>query len=53
MKGSPDQPACGFSKKIVNLLSKYNGIKYGHFDILKDSEVREGIKTYSKWPTFP
>jgi Grx4 family monothiol glutaredoxin len=53
MKGSPKQAACGFSQRIVNLLSNYDGIDYGHFDIFKDEEVREGLKKYSNWPTYP
>lgn len=52
MKGSPAVPACGFSQKMVNLLSKYS-IDYGSFDIFKDEEVREGLKKYSNWPTYP
>jgi glutaredoxin-related protein len=53
MKGSPSQAACGFSQRLVNLLSQYDGLDYGHFDIFKDEEVREGLKKYSKWPTYP
>lgn len=53
MKGSPEAPFCGFSKKMVAILQKYDGLKYGHFDILQDSEVREGLKEYSKWQTYP
>lgn len=53
MKGSPKQAACGFSQRIVNLLSNYDGLDYGHFDIFKDEEVREGLKKYSNWPTYP
>ena len=54
MKGSPKQPACGFSQRLVSLLSQYDGLgEYGHFDIYKDEEVREGLKKYSKWPTYP
>ena len=34
---------------MVSLLQKYDGVKYGHFDILNDSEIREGLKAYSKW----
>ncbi|KAM1008586.1 hypothetical protein FF1_004966 [Malus domestica] len=52
MKGSPEAPQCGFSQKIVDILKKEN-VKYGSFDILSDSEVREGLKKYSNWPTFP
>lgn len=52
MKGSPKAPQCGFSQKIVNLLNGYN-IEYGSFDIFKDEQVREGLKKYSNWPTYP
>ncbi|XP_076942826.1 monothiol glutaredoxin-S17-like [Bidens hawaiensis] len=52
MKGTPDAPRCGFSSKVVNAL-KEEGIKFGSFDILSDEDVRQGLKTYSNWPTFP
>lgn len=53
MKGSPDSPFCGFSKRMVALLQNYDNVKFDHFDILSDSEIREGLKVYSKWPTYP
>ncbi|KAJ1897445.1 glutaredoxin [Kickxella alabastrina] len=52
IKGTAAQPRCGFSKKIVNMLNGQN-IKYGYFDILTDEQVRQGLKEYSNWPTFP
>ncbi|KAJ2614291.1 glutaredoxin [Coemansia sp. RSA 1365] len=52
IKGTPAQPRCGFSRKIIGLLNE-NKIKYGYFDILTDEEVRQGLKEYSDWPTFP
>lgn len=52
MKGSPEAPECGFSKKVVEILKKEN-VKFGSFDILSDKEVREGLKKFSNWPTFP
>ncbi|XP_065071704.1 glutaredoxin-3-like [Rhopilema esculentum] len=52
MKGSPTEPRCGFSRQIVDIFAKYN-VKYSHFDILADDYVRQGLKTYSNWPTFP
>lgn len=52
MKGSPDAPRCGFSSKVVNTLRE-EGISFGSFDILSDMEVREGLKKYSNWPTYP
>jgi Grx4 family monothiol glutaredoxin len=53
MKGSPENPQCGFSGKIVNILKSYDGLQYGHFNIFEDNEIREGLKKYSDWPTFP
>lgn len=56
MKGVPEAPECGFSKKIVGILKKYEGsviAEYGHFNVYSDNEVREGIKKLSKWPTYP
>ncbi|KAK7110308.1 glutaredoxin-3-like [Littorina saxatilis] len=52
MKGNPDQPRCGFSKQTVQLLNERN-VKYSTFDILSDEVVRQGLKTYSNWPTYP
>jgi len=52
MKGSPDCPKCGFSKTITEILNE-TGVKYGHFDILTDDEVRQSLKTFSNWPTYP
>jgi len=52
MKGSPAQPQCGFSSKIVDLLNKQN-VKFSTFNILADPVVREGLKKFSNWPTYP
>ncbi|XP_038691668.1 monothiol glutaredoxin-S17-like [Tripterygium wilfordii] len=52
MKGSPKEPKCGFSRKVVDILKKEK-VKFATFDILSDSEVREGLKLFSNWPTFP
>jgi len=52
MKGSPDTPQCGFSRKMVALLEK-EGVAFDSFDILKDDTVRQGLKTLNQWPTFP
>ncbi|KAF9790326.1 glutaredoxin [Thelephora terrestris] len=52
IKGTPDVPRCGFSRKIVNLL-KDQGVKFSSFDILSDESVRQGLKVYNDWPTFP
>jgi len=52
MKGDPSAPRCGFSRKMVELLNR-NNVPFGHFDILSDEEVRQGLKEYSNWPTYP
>jgi Grx4 family monothiol glutaredoxin len=52
MKGSPDAPRCGFSRQIVELLQGEK-VSFGTFDILTDEEVRQGLKTFSNWPTYP
>lgn len=52
MKGTPEEPKCGFSQKVVDILKKEK-VKFGSFDILMDSEVREGLKKFSNWPTYP
>lgn len=52
MKGVPDAPRCGFSKTIVGMLQDEN-IQFGHFNILEDEEVRQGLKSFSDWPTYP
>ncbi|KAL0964768.1 hypothetical protein UPYG_G00328640 [Umbra pygmaea] len=52
MKGSPQEPRCGFSRQIVALF-KEHAIQFSSFDILSDEEVRQALKTYSNWPTYP
>ena len=52
MKGEPGAERCGFSRRVVALLNEH-GIEFGSFDILTDNDVRQGIKKYSDWPTFP
>ena len=52
MKGEPDAPRCGFSRKIVALL-RDQGVEFSHFDILGDDSVRSRLKTLNDWPTFP
>ncbi|EST08995.1 Glutaredoxin [Kalmanozyma brasiliensis GHG001] len=52
MKGDPDTPRCGFSQKTVNLFRQEN-VEFGHYDILKDENVRQGLKKLNEWPTFP
>ena len=52
MKGSPDFPQCGFSGRVVQILEAC-GVEFGAADVLVDPELREGIKSYSNWPTIP
>jgi monothiol glutaredoxin len=52
MKGSPQMPQCGFSAAVVGVLKEL-GAKFGSFNILADPELREGLKEYSSWPTYP
>ena len=52
MKGTPVFPQCGFSAAVVQILSAL-GVKFKAFDVLKDPELREGIKAFSNWPTIP
>ncbi|CAD5224793.1 unnamed protein product [Bursaphelenchus okinawaensis] len=52
MKGLPAQPRCGFSRTMVQLLNDHK-VKFYAFDILSDEEVRQGLKKYSDWPTYP
>eukprot|EP01036_Dinobryon_divergens_P032705 gene32705-42352_t len=52
MKGTPDQPRCGFSRQTVEILVG-NDIQFASFDILSDEGVRAGLKVYSDWPTYP
>ena len=52
MKGTPVFPQCGFSAAVVQILS-HLGVKFKAIDVLKDPEIRSGIKEYSEWPTIP
>ncbi|KAF2874737.1 thioredoxin-like protein [Massariosphaeria phaeospora] len=52
LKGTPNAPQCGFSKKTVGLLREHR-IRYGFFNILADDGVRQGMKEFAEWPTFP
>jgi len=52
MKGTPVFPQCGFSAAMVQILSTL-GVKFKAVDVLKDPEIRQGIKDYSNWPTIP
>jgi monothiol glutaredoxin len=52
MKGTPAFPQCGFSAVTVQILS-HIGAKFKAVNVLEDPDVREGIKTFSNWPTIP
>ena len=52
MKGNPAMPQCGFSAAVVSAL-KETGVPFETANILADQELREGLKEYSSWPTFP
>lgn len=52
IKGTPAAPKCGFSRQIITLLNDLK-LEYGYFDILEDDEVRQGLKEFSNWPTYP
>jgi|TARA_R110002072_G_scaffold49277_26_gene134042 monothiol glutaredoxin len=52
MKGTPVFPQCGFSAAVVQVLS-HLGIKFKGINVLEDPGLRDGIKTFSSWPTIP
>ena len=52
MKGNPAMPQCGFSAAVVGIL-KQTGVTFDSYNILADPELREGLKEYSSWPTYP
>ena len=52
MKGTPEEPQCGFSMAVSNML-KILEVKFNGVNVLADQSIREGIKTYSDWPTIP
>jgi monothiol glutaredoxin len=52
MKGDKLMPQCGFSNNVVQILNVL-GVPFETFDVLANGEVRDGIKTYSSWPTIP
>ena len=53
MKGVPEQPMCGFSNAVVQILRMHGVEGYGSYNVLEDEDLREGVKEYSKWPTIP
>lgn len=52
MKGSPLFPQCGFSSRAIAILD-HLGVKFESVDVLQDQEIRQGIKSFSEWPTIP
>ena len=52
MKGTPDAPQCGFSMAVSNML-KILEVNFKGINVLEDQNLREGIKTFSDWPTIP
>jgi monothiol glutaredoxin len=52
MKGTPDAPRCGFSSVVVQILD-HLGAPFVGVDVLQDDDLRNGIKTFSDWPTIP
>jgi len=52
MKGTIEEPQCGFSAQVVSVLKTYD-VPFETFNILEDDDIRQGIKEYSDWPTVP
>ena len=52
MKGDRQFPQCGFSSQVVQILDHLD-VEYATINVLADEEIRQGIKTYSDWPTIP
>ena len=52
MKGTKDMPGCGFSANVVQILNNLN-VKYIDIDVLSDDNLKESMKKFTNWPTFP
>ena len=52
MKGTPEVPQCGFSSAVANVL-KHLEVNFKGINVLEDTDLREGIKEFSNWPTIP
>ena len=52
MKGTREMPQCGFSSRVAGVLN-YMAVPYQDIDVLKDADIRQGIKDFSDWPTIP
>ena len=53
IKGTPETPRCGFTKELLALLAASNVTNFKTFDILGDEDVRQKLKDYSSWQTYP
>ncbi|XP_067942119.1 glutaredoxin-related protein 5, mitochondrial-like [Watersipora subatra] len=55
MKGTPDQPMCGFSRAVIQMLDihEVGRVNYSTHDVLEDESIRQGIKDFTSWPTIP
>ncbi|MFV9989227.1 MAG: Grx4 family monothiol glutaredoxin [Coxiella endosymbiont of Dermacentor nuttalli] len=53
MKGTPDFPQCGFSGHVVHILRQCGEVNFTSFNVLELTELRQGIKDFSNWPTIP
>ncbi|XP_066532392.1 glutaredoxin-related protein 5, mitochondrial [Hoplias malabaricus] len=53
MKGTPEQPLCGFSNAVVQILRMHGVEDYSAHNVLEDQELRQGVKAFSNWPTIP
>ena len=52
MKGVPEQPRCGFSNAVVQIMRMHN-VQYDAHNVLEDDSIRQGVKDFSNWPTIP
>jgi monothiol glutaredoxin len=52
MKGTPEQPMCGFSGRVIQMLN-HLAVPYQAVNVLESEQLRQGIKAYSDWPTIP
>ena len=52
MKGTPEQPMCGFSAGVIQALEQ-TGTDYSSYNVFDNEEIRQGIKEYANWPTIP
>ena len=52
IKGTPENPMCGFSAQVIHILNTLN-IEYAYVNVLENDDIRKNLPIYSKWPTFP